>query len=91
MVEGDDEDRRRRGFVMACRDDDDEEEQMFKLLLRRCKEAIEKDSVREIIEAWTRRTMLTTARFDNDELIIATIFLPICSVCRRRVNDSSVV
>ena len=44
---------------------------MLKLLLL---EIIEKDSAREMIEAWTR-TVLNTARSDTDELMICTIFL----------------
>ena len=60
---------RRNGLDMACRHDDEDHDDggqmMLKLLLLWVKETVEKDSVREVIEARVRR-ILTTTRSDDD-------------------------
>jgi len=47
---------------------------MLKLLLLWVKETVEKDSVREVIEARVRRMLITT-RSDDDELSMITVCL----------------
>ena len=69
------EDRRRKGLVMAWRHDEvDDGEWMLKLWNLWFKEIVEKDSVREIIEASVSRMLIITRSDDDDELSSIVIF-----------------
>mmetsp|Transcript_25186 Transcript_25186/g.38664 ORF Transcript_25186/g.38664 Transcript_25186/m.38664 type:complete len:84 (-) Transcript_25186:171-422(-) len=63
---------------MACRHDDEDDDggqMMLKLLLLWVKETVEKDSVREVIEARVRRILTTTRSDDDVELSMITVCL----------------
>ena len=80
MVSVEEEDlcRRRNGLEMACRHDDEDHDdggQMMLKLLLWIKETVEKDSVREVIEARVRRILTTTRSDDDVELSMITACL----------------
>mmetsp|Transcript_16747 Transcript_16747/g.28328 ORF Transcript_16747/g.28328 Transcript_16747/m.28328 type:complete len:85 (-) Transcript_16747:173-427(-) len=64
---------------MACRHDDEDHDDggqmMLKLLLLWVKETVEKDSVREVIEARVRRILITIRSDDDDELSMINVCL----------------